>query len=148
MMPSELPMRGGPIDERGKLMVATAKIGIMFADARHLHNASLESLAGGDVRDAAGKAWEATKRATDALILARLNIEPQKTVETTTELHRLTLSEERAEDLIGRYHINLGYLHQECSRLGLCDPVEAAADYIHETTDYIRDAEKLAEAKP
>ena len=125
-------------------MVATDRVHEIFAEARHLHDASLESLAGGDVRDAAGKAWEATKRATDALILARLNIEPQKTVGTTTELHRLTLSEERAEDLIGRYHINLGYLHQECFRLGLCDPVEAAEDYIRGTADYIRDAEELA----
>ena len=43
----------------------------IFADVRQVHAQALERLEQGDVRDAAEKAWCATKRATDALILAR-----------------------------------------------------------------------------
>lgn len=129
-------------------MVATDRVKEIFADACALHDASLNCLAQGDIRNATEKAWMATRMATDALILSRFEREPRDKWQTSEELERLAGTDPRVEILIGRYHINLGYLHQECSRLGLCDPVEAATDYIHETTDYIRDAEKLAEAKP
>ena len=43
----------------------------------------------GDVRDAAEKAWCATKRATDALILARTGREPETSRETSQELRNL-----------------------------------------------------------
>ena len=39
-------------------------------DARLMQARALELLSAGDVRDVVGKAWCATKRATDALILA------------------------------------------------------------------------------
>ena len=43
----------------------------IFADARRMQTQAVERLEAGDLRDAAEKAWCATKRATDALILAR-----------------------------------------------------------------------------
>ena len=43
----------------------------LFADARRMHSQAVERLEQGDIRDAAEKAWCATKRATDALLLAR-----------------------------------------------------------------------------
>ena len=41
-----------------------------------MHRSALEWLDARDIRDAADKAWCATKRATDALILARTGEEP------------------------------------------------------------------------
>ena len=52
-------------------MVAVGRVEELFADARAMHGEALERLAVGDVRDAAEKAWCATKLATDGLILAR-----------------------------------------------------------------------------
>ena len=47
-------------------MVATDRVTEIFADARAVHADALRLLAAGDIRDAAEKAWCATKRATDA----------------------------------------------------------------------------------
>ena len=43
----------------------------IFRDARELQADALEMLTQGSIRNAAGKSWGATKRAADALILAR-----------------------------------------------------------------------------
>ena len=43
----------------------------IFRDARELQADALEMLAQGRIRNAAEKDWGATKRATDALVLAR-----------------------------------------------------------------------------
>lgn len=51
-------------------MVATDRVNELFADARHVQSEALKLLAGADVRDAAEKAWCATRRATEALVLA------------------------------------------------------------------------------
>ena len=51
----------------------------LFADARNVHAQAIERLQNGDIRDAAEKAWCSTKRATDALILARTGEEPPTT---------------------------------------------------------------------
>ncbi len=125
-------------------MVATNKVNAMFAEARALHDASLVSLGRADIRDAAEKAWMATKRATDALIVAHFDSEPQAERETSAELERLAGMDPQVDALIGPYCVNLEYLHHACARLGLCDPVESAEQYIRETADYIRDAEELA----
>ena len=44
---------------------------IIFDDARRMHGAALARMADDDIRDAAEKAWCATLRATEALVLAR-----------------------------------------------------------------------------
>ena len=58
-------------------MVATDRVRFLFSDARTLYDDALEMLDQGKIRNAAEKAWGATKRATDALILAREGEEPQ-----------------------------------------------------------------------
>lgn len=58
----------------------------LFADAREVHAQAIELLARDDIRDAAEKAWCATKRATDALILARTGEEPVTTARTSDGL--------------------------------------------------------------
>ena len=50
-------------------MVATDRVLEIFTDARALQADALEMLAQGKVRNAAEKAWGATKRATDALVI-------------------------------------------------------------------------------
>ena len=60
-------------------MVVIDRVQEMFGDAMATHRAALERLAAGDVRDAAERAWGATKRATDALVLARAGWEPVRT---------------------------------------------------------------------
>ena len=57
-------------------MVATDRVREIFADARDIQADALEMLALGKLRNAAEKVWGATKRATDALVLARTGEEP------------------------------------------------------------------------
>ena len=57
-------------------MVATDRVREIFADARALQSDALEMLALGDVHNAAEKAWGATKKATDALVLSRTGKDP------------------------------------------------------------------------
>ena len=52
-------------------MVATDRVNFLFSDARTLYGDAIEMLGQGKIRNAAEKAWGATKRATDALVLAR-----------------------------------------------------------------------------
>ena len=58
-------------------MLETERADAIFADAHVLYADALEELDRGNLRNAAEKAWGATKRATDALILARTGREPR-----------------------------------------------------------------------
>ena len=70
-------------------MTMTADVARLLADARAMHAAALAQFDAGDIRDAAEKAWCATKRATDALVLARTGREPPRSPDTTRALRRL-----------------------------------------------------------
>ena len=63
----------------GGLMTTTYEVEALFADARSLYESALRQMDQGDIRDAAEKAWCATKRATDALLLARTGEDPAVT---------------------------------------------------------------------
>ena len=123
--------------------VAT-RITALFADARALHDAALARLDADDIRDAAEKAWCATERAADGLIVARTGEEPAKSPVTTRELNRLAIDDQDIGRLADRYHIVKDALHGDCFYLGFCEPVERTGRLIHETVDYIREAERLA----
>ena len=116
----------------------------IFADAQHMHEAALERMAAGDYRDAAEKAWCATLRATDALILARTGELPARSPATTRALRAMAMSDPRADDLLKRYFTNQGALHGDCFYTGLCEPIDHTERLIRETADYIQDAESLA----
>ena len=124
-------------------MATLDRVNEIFADAKTLHAASLERLAVGDIRDASEKAWGATKRATDALILARFRLEPRRTPQTSRELTRLADLDPRVQGLRRRYYTRMGYLHGECFYLGSCEPIDRTERRIRETADYISDAESL-----
>ena len=126
-------------------MVATDRVKEIFDDARAQHHAALERLAAGDIRDAAEKAWCATKRATDALILARTGREPESSTETSSGLRQLSGNDSRisALSLVSRYYTRQGHLHGDCFYCGLCEPLDDTERRIRETADYISDAEQL-----
>ena len=125
-------------------MVTPDRVSAIFSDARVQHRAALERLAAGDIRDAAEKAWGATKRATDALVLARTGREPRKTPDTSRGLGNLAAQDSAVRGLVNRYYSRQRWLHGNCFYLGLCEPVAATERRIRETADYIRDAERLA----
>ena len=121
----------------------------IFQDARELQADALEMLALGKVRNSAEKAWGATKRATDALVLARTGEEPERTPETGAGLRMLASLDEavREANLVRRYYSRQGSLHGECFYNGLCDPLDDTERRIRETADYIEDAQRLAEGE-
>ncbi len=125
-------------------MAVTGQVSEIFADARTVHESALQALEQGDIRDAAEKAWCATKRATDALILARTGVEPEKSPETSRMLNVLVSQDQRVRTLVGRYYSRQSQLHGECFYLGLCEPIAQTGRRIRQTIDYIQDAEALA----
>ncbi len=120
------------------------RVADLFADAQQVHAQAVERLEEGDIRDAAEKAWCATKRATDALILSRTGEEPVTTARTTDELDDLAHRDPDARTLLGRYYSRLGQLHGACFYDGRCNPQTERR--IRETTVYIADAETLSAA--
>lgn len=109
-----------------------------------MYAAAIEQLDAGDIRDAAEKAWCAAKRATDALILARTGVEPERSPETSRQLNELAQRDARVESLLGRFYSRQAQLHGECFYLGLCEPLDTTTRRISETAEYIADAEALA----
>lgn len=124
--------------------MATATAHSIFADARQIYAQAIERLEAGDVRDAAEKAWCATLRATNALIVARTGQEPEKSPATTRGLNELLDADQSVSILIGRFYSRQGQLHGECFYLGLCEPMKQTERRIRETDRYIQDAEQLA----
>lgn len=116
-----------------------------FDDARAMYTSAIEQLDAGDIRDAAEKAWCATRRATDALVLARTGVEPERSPDTSRQLNELARRDPGVEGLVGRFYSRQAQLHGECFYLGLCEPVEATTRRIRETVAYITDAEALAD---
>ncbi len=116
----------------------------IFADARSVHASALEMLEAGDVRDAAEKAWCATKRATEALLLSVNGEQPPTTVRVSSGLRALSRGSDTARSLQERFGYTARYLHHDCFYNGHCEPVEDTARLIRETGQYIDDAEALA----
>ena len=126
------------------MTTGTQTVTEIFADARHMHSQALEQLKAGDTRDAAEKAWCATKRATEAPILARTDELPRTTGMTTDSLDELAKREPAVKDmgLVGRYYSRIGQLHGACFYDGRCNAETERR--IRETDRYIDDAERLA----
>ena len=115
----------------------------IFADARRMREAAVERMAEGDVRDAAEKAWCATVRATEALVLARMGQAPETSTAAGQRLRALVEEDRSLENLALRYHYRQVTLHGECFYHDYCQPV-VVERLIGETSDYVRDAERLA----
>ena len=118
----------------------------IFTDAQQMYDSALERLAAGDIRDAADKAWCATLRATDALVLARTGQQPPTSPATTRAFLVIGESDPAVRRLQGRYFQRQSVLHGNCFYMGLCEPVEATTRLIRETDAYIRDTQALSES--
>ena len=125
-------------------MLETKKVGLIFADARGLYDDALEMLDQGRLRNAAEKAWCATKRATDAMILARTGEEPRTSGQTMRMLRRLRRQDPSLEPLRARYAIRQSFLHGACFYDGILEPAEDIIADVRETVEYIRDAESMS----
>ncbi len=95
----------------------------------------------GKIRNVSEKAWGTTKRATDALVLARIGEEPATTALTTEGLLALARASDDIENLVGRYFTRISYLHGSCFYDGMCGPDTERR--FRQTLDYIEDAERL-----
>ncbi len=125
-------------------MVATDRTRELFADARTLYADALEMLDQRRLRNAAEKAWGATKRATDALVLARTGEEPQSAGQARRALLRLSSINPEFDVFQGQYNTRSALLHVNCFYDGNCEPEQEMTALITATSTYIRDAERLA----
>ena len=116
---------------------------LIFANTRLMHSAALDRMAAGDIRDAAEKAWCATLRATEALVLARTGQPPTTSTAAGRRLRSLVEINPSLEAFSLRYSDRLVVLHDECLYHEYCQPV-VTERLIRETPDYIRDAEALS----
>ena len=125
-------------------MLATERGRYIMSDAWVLYEDALEMLRQGYIRNAADKAWGATKRATDALILERLGQEPVRTTQTSAGIRDLRCQSEALRSLHTRYLARVSELHGDCFYDGHCEPGDYFEEMIRETAAYISDAESLA----
>ena len=122
----------------------TSPAGI-FADARRMYGAALERMAAGDIRDAAEKAWYATVRAAEALVLARTGEEPSTSTAAGRKLRVISRADPALRELRYSYIERQTILHGECFYHDYCDPDETE-DLIRSTLGFIRGAESVIEA--
>ena len=115
----------------------------IFADARRMGDASVERMAAGDIRDAAEKAWCATVRATEALVLVRTGQAPATSTAAGRRLKSLSESDQSLRELRRSYLERQDVLHGECFYHDYCQPV-VTERLIRETSEFIRDAERMA----
>ena len=125
-------------------MLETERGRFIMADAWTLYRDAVEMLEQGRLRNAAEKAWGATNRATVALILERTGREPRSSGITHRTIRGMRDESPALRDLATRYSQRMQDLHGTCFYDGICEPEEPIVRDIHETADYIRDAETLA----
>ena len=113
-----------------------------FGDAWAQYHSAVERLNAGDVRDACGKAWNATRAATREAALAH-GEDPQTTNHISAWIRRIGRGSEDFAGMPNMYGIRARFLHQEACYDGFIDN-EDIPDLIHGTADYIRQAEQLA----
>jgi hypothetical protein len=90
------------------MTTGTNRIDALFQDERELRADALDMLAQGRIQNAAEKSWGATKRATDALVLARgTGEEPELSPETAHGLRLLESLDEAVRDarMVRRYYL-------------------------------------------
>ena len=126
-------------------MLETKRVSYLFADARDLYRDALEMLDQGCLRNAADEAWVATKRATDALILARTGEEPRTSCQTMRMLRQLRRQDPALEPLRLRYGQRQSFLHGACVYDGILEPEDDIIADVRETLDFIQEAEAMAE---
>ena len=118
----------------------------LFDDAQVLYGDALEMLGMGKLRNAAEKAWGATKRSTDAMVLARTGNEPQSAGQARRALLRMRNDGQDFLAFHGEYSIRSELLHVNCFYDGNCEPEAEMTALIRATDSYIAEARNLASA--
>ena len=129
------------------MTTTTDRVTELFADAQSLYADALEMLELGKLRNAAEKAWGATKRSTDAMVLARTGQEPQSAGQARRALLRLSSNGPAFETFQGQYSTRSLLLHINCFYDGNCEPEEEMTALVRATDSYIEDAINLAAAQ-
>ena len=116
----------------------------IISDAENLLTKAIEEM-NVNLRDAAEKAWGATVRATDALILARYDETPKSMRDRREKLGELILREPELDKLglWERLHSRESSLHVSCFYDGECKPADVIKRKISETKNYIEDIKAL-----
>ena len=126
------------------MATTTDRVTELLEDARELYADSLEMLDQGRIRNAAEKAWGATKRSTDAMVLARTGNEPQSAGQARRALLRLSNDGPAFGAFQGEYNTRAALLHVNCFYDGNCEPEEEMSALIRATDAYIDEAFNLA----
>lgn len=129
------------------MTTTTDRVSELFTDARALYDDALEMLVQGGIRNAAEKAWGATKRSTDAMVLARTGTEPQSAGQARRALLRLSNYDQTIDKFQGQYNTRSALLHINCFYDGNCEPEAEMTALIRATDSYIQDAINLAAAQ-
>ena len=129
------------------MATTTDRVSELFADTHELYDDALEMLAQGRLRNAAEKAWGATKRSTDAMVLARTGDEPQSAGQAHRALLRLSSNGPAFETFQGQYSTRSLLLHINCFYDGNCEPEAEMTALIRATDLYIQDAVNLTAAE-
>ena len=119
-------------------MLERERVAALFADAWSLYNEAIEIMELGKQRIAAEVAWGATKRATDALILARTGREPSGTGQTSGGIRDLARRHPVFKPLLDRFRARVRILHAEGFYAGNGISPRVAPVLIRGTSDYIR----------
>lgn len=127
-------------------MAVVERVAEVFAGARILYEDALAMLEQGRTRNAAEKAWGATRRATEALVLAKTGEEPRTSGKVSQGMRLLQRKDPAIQQLRIRYLAQQSELHGSCFYDGNCEPEDVIASDIRETLDYIRNAEESAGA--
>ena len=114
-----------------------------FEDAWEQYRSAIDRLEAGDVRDACGKAWNATRAAAEGAVLAH-NGDTATTTHISSNFRRLSRANGYA-DLPAGYSQRAQYLHIEGCYYGIVYD-DHIVELIRETDSLIRQAEQLAGA--
>ena len=128
------------------MATTTDRVSELFEDAQSFYGDSLEMLDQGRLRNAAEKAWGATKRSTDAMVLARTGTEPQSAGQARRALLRMRTEGPELVAFHGEYSIRSELLHVNCFYDGNCEPEAEMSALIRATDSYIQEARNLASA--
>ena len=113
-----------------------------FEDAWGQYHSAVERLNAGDVRDACGKAWNATRAATRAAALAH-GEDPQNTNQISSWIRRMGREMAEFEIMPYMYSARAQFLHQQACYDGHIDDPDIP-DLIRDTADYIGQAQRMA----
>lgn len=128
------------------MTTTTDRVTELFADAQLLYDDALDMLDQGKLRNAAEKAWGATKRSTDAMVLARTGREPQSAGQARRALLGMRNDGQAFVSFHGEYSIRSELLHVNCFYDGNCEPEAEMTALIRATDAYIQEARNLASA--